>query len=194
MIRATQAFCFFLLKQIAIDLPVQSTPQGWKYFELSDFERCTHHDGKLTRQQVEEHYIQFTTAHGGAHRSLLMHAVGQVRLTVNGLPAARYQALRPGDVVRIEDDPLQLSIRNRPYVGSPQASDLGTACGYCRTSITERPGARVYICPNCQLPTHFDDEQVAEEERLICFAMSTHCGHCQAELIAREGFSHVPAL
>ena len=194
MPQATQAFCLFHLKEIETDLTVQSTPEGRKYFALSDVECWAHRDGKLTRAQANDECIQFATVHSGAHRSLLMNSVGHLRVTVNGVPAARYQVLQPGDVIRIEDAPLQLSIRKRPYVGPPRADDLGVTCGYCRTPITNRPGARVYVCPVCQSPTHFDDSEVPEEVRLSCFAMSAHCTYCQAPMMEREGFSHDPAL
>lgn len=194
MPHATQVFCLLLPQEFTTDLPVQFTPEGRKYLVLSDVEWCAHRDGKLTRAQADDNYVQFATVQSGAHRLLLMNAVGHVRTTVNGLPAARYQVLQPGDVIRIEDDPLQVLILNRPYVGPPRESDLGSTCGYCRTPITNRPGARVYVCPVCQSPTHFDDSEVPEEVRLSCFAMSAHCTVCQAPLMEREGFSHDLAL
>ena len=116
------------------------------------------------------------------------------QVTVNGLPAARVRTLNPGDVLRIAEHGLHLSLLNRPYIGPPDQDHLGARCGYCRVPIQDEPGMRVYVCPHCQLPTHCHGVEMPAEKRLECAKLSSHCGHCQAAIVESEGFTHVPAF
>ncbi|MFV2067592.1 MAG: hypothetical protein ACC645_11490 [Pirellulales bacterium] len=117
-----------------------------------------------------------------------------MRVTVNGLLAACFTVLNPGDVLGIDGHVLHVSLLNRPYVGPPDKTHLAAKCGYCRMSIQDEADMRVYVCPNCHLPTHHQGEEIPAEKRLECVKLSSHCGHCQADIVESEGFTHVPAF
>jgi hypothetical protein len=191
---SSQAFCLFLDADTATDLPTVTTPQGLRYFELSGCESLISQDGKLSRPRNGDQPIRLESIRCQTQISLLMTLEPGMRVTTNGLPAACFSILNPGDVLGVDEHVLYLSLLNRPYVGPPDESHLAARCGYCRVPIQDSADMRIYACPNCQLPTHSHGEEIPAEKRLECAKLSSRCGHCQADIVESEGFSHVPAL
>jgi hypothetical protein len=113
---------------------------------------------------------------------------------VNGLGAYSPSVLNPGDVLGIDEHVLYLAVLNRPYIGAPGETHVGAKCGYCRLPIDGGEGMRVYVCPNCNLPTHHQGDEIPAGTRLECVKLSSHCGHCQAAIVEQAGFTHVPTF
>jgi hypothetical protein len=191
---SSQAFCLFLDSDTATDLPTATTGQGLRYFELSGCERFISQGGKLSCPRNGDHPIRLDLLRNKTQRSLLMRVEPGVRVTTNGLPAACFTVLNPGDVLGVDEHVMYLSLLNRPYIGPPNKSHLAARCGYCRVPIQDAADMRVYDCPRCNLPTHYHGEEIPIEKRLECAKLSSHCGHCQAEIVESEGFSHVPVV
>jgi hypothetical protein len=191
---SSQTFCFFLDRDSKTDLPTLPTPDGLTYFELSGRQCFSILGERLSGHEAGDRLIELEAIRSKTQSSLLMTIEPGMRVTVNGLLAACFSVLRPGDVLGIEEHVLHLSLLNRPYTGPPDRSHLSAKCGYCRVKILDKPGMRVYVCPNCQLPTHSQGEEIPVEERLECARLSSHCGHCQSDIVKSEGFTHVPTL
>ena len=194
MSHSSQTFCFFLDPDTETDLPTLPTPGGLSYFEVSGRKCFSVRDGRLTGHEKGHGLIQLEAIRSRTQSSLLMTIEPGMRVTVNGLLAACFSILSPGDVLSIEEHVLHLSLLNRPYTGPPDMNHLSAKCGYCRVKILDEPGMRVYVCPNCQLPTHCQGEEIPVEKRLECAKLSSHCGHCQSVIVKSEGFTHVPTL
>ena len=188
----SQAFCLFLDPATATDLPTATAPQGLRYFELSGCECFVSEEGKLSRPQNGDRPIRLESIRNKMQSAVLMSLEPGVRVSTNGLPAACFSILNPGDVLGIDEHVLYLALLNRPYTGPPDESHLAAKCGYCRMPIPDAAGMHVYVCPNCQLPTHSHGEEIPVEKRLECAKLSSQCGHCQADIVALEGFTHVP--
>ena len=169
MSRSSQSFCLFLDSETETDLVTLTAPLGLRYVELSECECFINRGGKLSRPQNGDQSIQLESIRTKTQNSLLMTFEPGARVSVNGLLAPCFSVLNPGDVLAIDDHVLHLSILNRPYTGPPDESHLGTKCGYCRVPIQDEAGMRIYVCPNCQLPTHYHGEEipVRSEERRV---------------------------
>ena len=185
---SSQAFCLFLNPEVDTDLPTCSTPLGLRYLELSDCERFSDRGGKLSRPQNGDPSIRLEAIRTKMHNSVLMTFEPGLQVSLNGLPAACFSVLNPGDVLRFVEHGLHLSLINRPYTGPPDESHLAAKCGYCRLPIQDEPGMRIYDCPHCHLPTHSQGEEMPAEKRLECAKLSSHCGHCQGDIVESEGF------
>jgi hypothetical protein len=193
--QASQSYCLFLEPELDSDLPTRSDSQGLRYIELSGCECLGHRAGKLTRpQQGDHHSIRLEPIRSKTRNSLLLTFEPGARVTVNGLAAAWMTVLNPGDVLEIDEHTLFVTLLSRPYTGPPDENHLAARCGYCRAPIHDEAGMRVYVCPNCHLPTHDHGEEIPVEKRLECVKLSSHCGHCQAVIVKSEGFTHVPTF
>ena len=190
----SRTICLFLDPDTATDLPVQAVGEGLRYLELVGCEQFVNNSGKLSRPQNSDQSIRLESIRNKSQSSLLMTFEPGLRVTTNGLPAACFSVLNPGDVLGVGDLVLYLSLLNRPYIGPPDESHLAAKCGYCRVPIKDEADMRVYVCPNCNLPMHSHGEEIPVEKRLECAKLSSQCGHCQADIVASEGFTHVPAL
>ena len=194
MSKSSQQFCLVLDPGTETNLPTQSAPEGLSYLELSGRERFVSRDGELSHPQNGEPSVQLESIRDKTQRSLLMTFEPGVRVTVNGLLAARFSILNPGDVIGIDEHVMHLSLINRPYTGPPDERHLAAKCGYCRVPIQDEPDMRVYGCPNCHLPTHCQGEEISVDKRLECAKLSSHCGHCQADIVEAEGLTYVPTF
>ena len=194
MDKATQAFCLFVDEDTETSVPTQPASGGLRYFELERCEGIADEGGKLARVKRGDAVVRLETIQRKPHRLLLMSAGPEARVRVNGAGVARLAALNSGDVLDVDGHVLHVSLLNRPYVGPPDEKDLESTCGFCRVRIQNKPNMRVYVCPNCRLPTHNQGEEVPEGKRLACAHASPNCGHCQAEIVETEGFTYVPTL
>ena len=159
---------------------------------MADLERFVVDDGLKNADTGGTAEIQLETIRAKAGISLLMAVQPGLPVTVNGLPAALISVLHSGDVIGVGEHVLHVSLLSRPYVGPPDAGHVGVLCGYCRVEIKDEPNMQVYVCPNCQQPTHNQGEEVPTDARLECAQLSPRCGHCDAEIVTTEAFNHVP--
>ena len=194
MSNSSQQFCLFLEPDVLTELPTKSEAPELRYVELPDRTCVTDRNGTLTQAQGEDAAISLEPIRSRKLHALLMTLDGEAQVTVNGTRAARLKVLNPGDVVGIEDHVLHVSLLNRPYVGPPHEQHLGVECGYCRVKVQDVDGMRIYVCPNCNLPTHCQADEVPVETRLECVTLSSECGHCRATINQVEGFTYVPTL
>ena len=196
MSQSSRTFCLLLDADVVTDLPKRSARHGPSYIEVRGPEKFVDRLGNLTRGQDGDVSIELEPIHYQSQQFLLMQAdsASVVRATVNGLPASCLSVLTAGDVLGIGEHVLHVSLMNRSYIGPPSERHLAAKCGYCRTPIRDEADMRVYDCPQCHLPTHCQGEEVPVEKRLECVQLTGHCGHCQAEIVPSEGFSHVPIV
>ena len=191
---STQDFCFFLDHDIQTDLTTDTLPQGLRYLTIQAQQHLSIEDGKLQPPQEGAPSFQVDSIRHKNQSLLLLNYQPGIRVTINGLVPPLLSVLKAGDVLRVGGHALHVSLLNRPYSGRPSANHLTTKCGYCRVLVQDSENMRVYVCPNCRLPTHDQGEEVPAEERLQCVNLASHCGHCQAEIVRTEGFTYVPTL
>lgn len=196
-----QVLCLFLDQEVKTDLTTATDSRGMRYLELPARMGFVCRDGKLARSTSKLASLRLEPVRSRDRSALLLTFTAQKaftaqkeRVTVNGLPAARLSVVEPGDVLGIDDVTLYVAVRNRPFIGPPQESDLAAKCGFCRLAIQDVPDMRVYVCPSCRLPTHWQGDEVPADQRLECAKLSSQCGHCQADIVESEGFTHVPSL
>jgi hypothetical protein len=191
---ASQAFCLLWNSRIPSDLPTEPACEGFEFLELRGSKRLVCRAGKLLDAADGASVVQLNPIRNKRENALLMSTQSQARVTVNGARAACIAALKSGDVLDLDGQVLHVSLLYRPYVGPPEIGHLASKCGYCRVPIRDESDMRIYVCPNCNLPTHAHAEEVPVEKRLQCVELSSHCGHCQARIVESPGFSHVPTL
>jgi hypothetical protein len=136
--------------------------------------------------------LVFESVQVGIQHHLLMMVKRGHQVTINMLRAAPVNILNVGDIVEFAGRQLHVSLLNRPYIGPPTEAQIGRPCGYCQVPIEDQPDMRVYECPSCQLPMHFQDETVSADVRLECARLASACRHCQTAIVMREGFTYVP--
>ncbi|MEQ8667823.1 MAG: hypothetical protein RIC12_01540 [Pirellulales bacterium] len=189
----SQVLCVFLDPDVDTALPV-TTAEGGRMLEIPERERLHVDQLVLRRANGKEPHVCFESLLHHSQPVLLMSTESESRVKVNGAKPLRITRLTSGDLVDIDGVVLHVAVKYHPYIGPPEDGHLGVKCGYCRVPIENDAKSRVLVCVNCNKPTHFHGEDVPVEERMECAKMSSHCGHCQAELILTPGYSYVPAL
>lgn len=196
MSTASQKFCLILDPETQLDIPVQVAENGLRFVELDEDRPFAYQARQLKHTSTDDGAVHFKTITvNGTLRKLFFERIdSQLRVRVNGSRVARWTLLHSGDVLDLDDLTFHVSLLNQPYIGPPEPSHVGRKCGYCRVKIEDSDEMRIYACPKCGFPTHFQDDHVPPETRLECAKASSQCGHCQADIIASEGFTHVPVF
>jgi hypothetical protein len=129
---------------------------------------------------------------GGQLPQLLVINPGHGPALVNGRTAPQLFLLNERDQFQPDAEHLlHVVLHNRPEIGPPAESRLGSECPVCRSKID---GTKVYTCFNCGTAIHLQGDDVPIESRLECALTITCCPVCAAKIELAAGYSWEPEL